>query len=663
MRASKIFLKLTLSVILSLVFLAMASVPVMAQSITVSPASGEVDSKVSVSGSGFTAGLTFKAYFAYNTSYEIVKSGTVTTSGTISASFTVPEMPAGAYTILVRTSANSASGTFTVVPAIELDETSAFFGEKITVSGTGFDDDKKVTIKFDNDNVATDRTDDDGSFSGATFTVPEVQRGSYTVKVTDGTNTASTSLEVRQSVNITPDSGIVGATITVTGHAFKAKRSIKLTYDGAAISTNPSSVTTDSDGTFRATFNVPAGSDRIIEVKASDGTYSASATFTLLANIDMTPTSGEVGTQLAINGSGFSASKAVNIAFDNILVATSSTDRNGYFSITFSVPPSFSGTHTVKAMDGKITASAQFNTLASMVLEPAMGQINAEIQVSGHGFGANKLVSIQFADVTIRTAATDANGSFSDKFKVPQYDSGNYNIVVSDGINKLTSVFTLTVSASLSQTTGNIGENLTVTGSGFTGAVSIKYDDNTIASAIADANGAFSTTLSVPPSAHGHHIITVSGTISTIQLTFTVESDPPAAPIPIQPVNNARENSRPSFDWTAVTDPSGVTYTLQIATGPGFNNIILQREELTTSQCKLTNAEKLRSTSKEIPYYWRVKTVDRAQNESAWSESGSFYVSFLTDWVKYTLIGLGEAILLLFAFWLGMKIARRGASE
>ena len=663
MKVSQMFIKLTLSVILSLAFLAMVSMPVMAQSVTVSPTSGTVDSKVSVSGSGFTSGLAFKVYFAYNTSYEIVRSGTVTTSGTISASFTVPEMPAGACTISVRTSANSVSSTFTVVPAIELDETSTYVGEKITVSGTGFDDDKKVTIKFENDNVATGRTDDDGSFSGVTFPVPEIQRGSYTVKVTDGTNTASTSLEVKQSVNITPDSGTVGATIKVTGHAFRAKRSIKLTYDGAAISTSPSSVTTDSDGTFSATFIVPAGSSRTIEVKASDGTYSASDTLTLMANIDMSPTSGEVGSQLTVSGSGFGASKSVNITFDNLLVATTSTDRNGNFSTGCSVPPSFSGAHTVKAMDGKVTASAPFDTLASMVLDPAMGQINAEIQVSGHGFGANKLVTIQFANVTIRTAATDANGSFSDKFKVPQYDSGNYNVVASDGISTLTSVFTLTVSASLSQTTGNIGENLTVTGSGFTGAVSIKYEDVVVASKIADANGAFSTTFNVPPSVHGHHIITVSGTISTIQLTFTVESDPPAAPIPIQPLISARENSRPSFTWTAVADPSGVTYTLQIATSPGFNNIILQREGLTTSPYELAKAEKLRSTSKETPYYWRVKAVDRAQNESAWSESGSFYVSFLTDWVKYILIGLGEAILLLFAFWLGMKITRRAASE
>ena len=102
-----------------------------------------------------------------------------------------------------------------------------------------------------------------------------------------------------------------------------------------------------------------------------------------------------------------------------------------------------------------------------------------------------------------------------------------------------------------------------------------------------------------------------------------------------------------------------VTYTLQIAPSAGFTSITLEKQKLTTSAYTLTETEKLLLTGKETPYYWRVKAVDGASNESAWSDAWSFYISIFPGWAKYTLIGVGALLFALLSFWLGMRIGRR----
>ena len=75
-------------------------------------------------------------------------------------------------------------------------------------------------------------------------------------------------------------------------------------------------------------------------------------------------------------------------------------------------------------------------------------------------------------------------------------------------------------------------------------------------------------------------------------------------------------------------DSLPVTYTLQIATSEDFTSasIVLKKAGLTSSEYTVTESEELESRSKEEPYYWRVKAVDGASNESAWSGERAFYV-------------------------------------
>jgi len=114
------------------------------------------------------------------------------------------------------------------------------------------------------------------------------------------------------------------------------------------------------------------------------------------------------------------------------------------------------------------------------------------------------------------------------------------------------------------------------------------------------------------------------------------------------------------FVWQAVSDPSGVTYVLQVARDPNFIILVFQKEGLTASEYTLTEQQKLESVGKNEPYYWRVKAIDGATNESGWALSSPFYVGFvfeLSGWILYTVIGLGSLLLLAIGYLLGKRLA------
>ena len=97
-----------------------------------------------------------------------------------------------------------------------------------------------------------------------------------------------------------------------------------------------------------------------------------------------------------------------------------------------------------------------------------------------------------------------------------------------------------------------------------------------------------------------------------------MEATPPKIPEPLKPEMKLKAKARTYFDWEDVLDDSGVTYNLQVATKDDFApaNIVFEKTGLTKSEYTLTVDEKLTTTSKEVPYYWRVKAVDGAANQS-----------------------------------------------
>lgn len=121
-------------------------------------------------------------------------------------------------------------------------------------------------------------------------------------------------------------------------------------------------------------------------------------------------------------------------------------------------------------------------------------------------------------------------------------------------------------------------------------------------------DGATTVTFSIPAgAAPGTYTITVTGTDGVLAQATDVDlrlaDAVPGTVTLVTPANTAVDQSvTPTFSWTA--DATAVAYTIEIATDPGFTNIIHSAE---TSDASYTPATYLEPNT---PYFWRVASTN-----------------------------------------------------
>ena len=476
------------------------------------------------------------------------------------------------------------------------------------------------------------------------------------------------------SVTVLPPSGPVDKTVTVSGIGFTANNPYTITFAyGTPFSLSVGRGIVVNNGEIPLTsFSVPSipGGAYTIRVETFGETGEhVSRTFLIVPDIDLDQSYGYVGDRATVDGTGFTAGKNVVIYFEDEAVTTTETDENGRFAdAPLTVPESFRGTHTVRAVDEfNNYATDSYSTRESLTIAPTTGTPGDEVTVNGTGFKSNRPITINLhGDVVSSTSPeprSNDKGSFSHVFAVPLRPNGTYEIEASDGTNQARTNFTIVSGVSITPTTGTAGTKLTVTGSGFSGQVTVKYDDEVVATTIADSSGEFSANFDAPPSIPGVHTVVASDGIHTKTLTFTMESKAVPVPMPLLPTAGTEAEPTARFGWEDVKD-SGlpITYTLQIASDGDFTSIVLEKKGLSKSEYIITEGEKLKPGGKSAPYYWRVKAIDSAANESAWSTPQSFYVGStfsLAKWGLYVLIGLGVLLIGFLGFVLGKRTSYR----
>lgn len=95
---------------------------------------------------------------------------------------------------------------------------------------------------------------------------------------------------------------------------------------------------------------------------------------------------------------------------------------------------------------------------------------------------------------------------------------------------------------------------------------------------------------------------------------------PPAVPTLQSPSNGSYGVATQTFSWTEVTDPSGVTYDLQISTDPGFGIVDIDKTGIVSNSYTLSGVPPELLTN-GITYFWRVQAVDGSSNPSGFSSS------------------------------------------
>lgn len=436
---------------------------------------------------------------------------------------------------------------------------------------------------------------------------------------------------------LSPDSGAPGIKVTVTGTVFDSYKGDTIHVFFDSVETDGSPLTVAETGAFTTIMTVPIGAAPGLHlVRVTSGNITsilAEASFTVEApTVALDAASGRVGTDVVITGSGFPAGGVVALAYDATSLGNETVSGDGHIIHSLAVPESIGGTHRVTAADAAgHYAEASFNVVASVKLNMVSGAPGELLDIRGSGFGYRGNVSVLFGAFYLAAAPASDFGSFEIELSIPDIEPGPYRITVRDAAgNQDTAAFLLGASARLSPGSGAVGAPLTVHGSGFRpgGAVTADFDGQRAGSTMADFNGAFTITFSVPAAPAGGHTILVTDGDNTRQLAFTIESEPPSIPLSRLPADGAMVSSRLAIDWSDAEDPSQpVSYTLEIASEPGFAAPLLRKTGLFESQYNLSANETLKAGSQPVIFFWRTRATDAAGNVGGWSEVWSFSAS------------------------------------
>jgi hypothetical protein len=431
--------------------------------VSLSAKSGPTGTLVTVIGSGFSPNSSITVKFDSTALATIPSVVAASSGGTFSAVITIPiGIAAGTGTIsAVDGAGRSGSEIFSVTASgvVNLTPTSAFGGSSVTVSGSGFNPNSVITLRFDSTTLATSpivvTTTPAGTFSGM-ITVPTgVAVGGHTISATDESGRIGSTvfdLNAPGPLSLSRDAGIGGSRIKISGVGFSPNSDITIKF-GSLTLTN-SETKTNADGTFEATFTVPG--DATVGTHAISVTDSFGRTATSLFTVRTTailsasPQMGPPGSEVTVTGSKFINGTRLSIRFDDLEMRTMPGEvvgsALGKFLAKFHIPNNITaGTYMISAEDETgITALGRFTVInEGLSLTVAQDFSTAStISITGSGFSPDSQVTIKFDDELVSLTNptrvnTTSSGTFSATFNAPGL-AGSGRHVVSASTNDIT---------------------------------------------------------------------------------------------------------------------------------------------------------------------------------------------------------------------------------
>jgi hypothetical protein len=457
------------------------------------------------------------------------------------------------------------------------------------------------------------------------------------------------------SIKLSSDSGVPGTGVAVEGQRFHENAYADIYYDGTRVATGR----TDVVGNFAITITIPECCKGDHQVRAVVLLDTADAYFTVKPRLTVSPEKGPVGTNITVKGQGFAQNeRGIELRYyyngnHETIGRNITADAKGSWKMSFPIPASTSGDHRLDAQgaESKLTEveDAIFQVATEISIDKSSGIVGESITMTGSRFAAYESgIQILFHGEAIVTGIkADSRGNWEGSFEVPEIPARTYSVTAEgkqtrkEGISELN--FKIEPGIVLSPDAGYLGMNLTATGRGFAANedVNITYDGRQVATAGTNDKGSIEISFPVPESKYGQHQVTAEdakGNRTEQSVIFTVESDPPPMPKLISPSNRSMVGLigrvRPAFEWSEVSDDSGVRYSLQIAanadvTAAGeFVAPAVSIESLVGTRYALEETEALPYGT----YYWIVQAVDGAENKGGWTAARSFRAGLLPLW-------------------------------
>jgi len=492
------------------------------------------------------------------------------------------------------------------------------------------------------------------------------------------------------SITLNPDSGKMGAKITITGDGFIGKVATIYWDDKKLVQNVPVSKT----GEINHKFDVPPSSKGTHTVKVTDDSnwsnITASSNFSVRPSLICEPPWGRINTRIYIFGYGFAPNEGdIKFNWDGSPLSKSpiQADKIGSWSAQFDVPTAPKGEYIVSASSASTgpgdVPDLVFTVSPFCKSTPASGPVGTKITITGVGFraGEDGITFTWDGPIIDTNVVAQPNGTFSYVITVPPSVKGRHILgVYGSSFTPIGIVpdleFEVNPSIRLTPSTVIGSRDIRIDGSGFNAdeIIAIKYDNSaTDATATTDALGNFKLTMKAPSKAGKTHTIEAAGNKGGVaQASYTSGSLPPPAiqllspgpgatfygynsvvdamtglfrspgsilGIGPAPQQSGTDTSLDVLSWSADTDNSGIKYSLQISKSPDFTSTAMQKDDIIGASFNLQ-----RSMLPDAgTYYWRVRAVNDAGEIGSWSNSWRFdskAASPLVVAIAFTIIAL-----------------------
>ncbi len=458
------------------------------------PSTTTVGTKVTALGQGFAPGATGYVNGTSGTECAAISDA----FGTFRCSFTAPALTAGPHVFSGATSAaDEATGTLTILSELVLAPTNGSVGTAVSATASGLPGPDPVAITWAGGLACSGATSLVGAFS-CSFVLPPTPAGAYRFSANlSGTLEANATFLLQPKLVLTPAVGPVGTKVSLVGTGFGTSQSYSVSSSLGATCNGA----TDPNGSFACSYTVPTTPDGAYVFTATQGANSAHASFTVGSVLQLTPTSGVVGTPLRFTASGFAASTAMTVAWSGGTVCSGKTGPAGDFSCNTTMPAAAYGAHTFTATAGP-TATASFTVEPSLAAFPTSGGVGSTVRFTGAGYPAAATVTVSWAGSTSCSATVNASGGIVCSLAIPTGTAGGtYTFTGSDGHgHTAVAAFTVLTGLVADPNHGPAGTLVTFEGSNFGVDEGVDVNDSAGVACIATTNatGAFSCTYTIP---------------------------------------------------------------------------------------------------------------------------------------------------------------------
>ncbi|MCG8603565.1 DNRLRE domain-containing protein, partial [bacterium] len=317
--------------------------------------------------------------------------------------------------------------------------------------------------------------------------------------------------------SFSPASAPVGTEITISGSNLIGTTEVR--FNGTV-----ANFTVDSSTQVRADVSAGSTSGKISLV-TPDGTAQSSNDFTVIHQPSVssfTPTTGSIGTEVTISGSGFIGT--TDVLFNGISASAFSLDSDAQIRATV---PNGAATGLVSVVNVAETGSSgsDFTVTSGPSISsfsPALGPIGTEVTISGINFSGVTDVTFESVSATVFTLDSDTQI----RVEVPvAATTGKISVTNQDGSGQSSDDFVVVEAptiVSFTPISGPIGTEVTVTGSNFTGVTSVSFNGSPVSVLAVDSESQLRATAPTGATSGPINVVNAAGSTTSTD-EFTVD--------------------------------------------------------------------------------------------------------------------------------------------